>query len=241
MGTIGKHLRSNVVGYLALFIALGLGSASAAEHLIGTDDIENGAVTTSKIANEAVTNQKIAFGSVNTGRLAAGAVTSNKVKEIDDLFRAGQDSPTSCFADGGPELCTQTDVELPRSSRVLLAMTGNWYVSSFTALFSGDPDTNSARGNCSLTIDGADLAGTEVRVGERRVIAGATPSSSGLHHQSLARTALTPVLPTGNHTFGLRCNEISGDGDIDWTNMKVTALMVPGTGGSVFPAQAEAP
>lgn len=67
-----------VVGYVALFIALGTGGAWAAA-TIGPSDIQNNAIHTRHIQNNAVKTQKIAKGAINTSRLADSAVTGNKV------------------------------------------------------------------------------------------------------------------------------------------------------------------
>ena len=49
--------------------------------MIGTEDINNGSVTTDKIADGAITSEKIGDGEVNTQDLADGAVTSEKIKD----------------------------------------------------------------------------------------------------------------------------------------------------------------
>lgn len=49
--------------------------------MIGTEDINNGSVTTDKIADDAITSDKIGDGEVNTQDLADGAVTSEKIKD----------------------------------------------------------------------------------------------------------------------------------------------------------------
>jgi len=58
MTRIANHIRNNVVGYLALFVALG-GTSYAAVSLpagsVGTQQLRNGAVTGRKLANQAVT------------------------------------------------------------------------------------------------------------------------------------------------------------------------------------------
>lgn len=49
--------------------------------MIGTEDINNGSVTTDKIADGAITSDKIGDGEVQTQDLADGAVTSEKIKD----------------------------------------------------------------------------------------------------------------------------------------------------------------
>ena len=62
MTRVLNHVRNNVVGYVALFVALG-GSSYAAINLprgsVGTKQLRNGAVTSKKIANGAITPAKL--------------------------------------------------------------------------------------------------------------------------------------------------------------------------------------
>ena len=57
---IRRHLRGNVIAYLALFVALG-GSAIAlpGKKTVKGDDLANGAVKTRAIANGKVTESKL--------------------------------------------------------------------------------------------------------------------------------------------------------------------------------------
>jgi hypothetical protein len=68
-GRILRHLRSNAVAYVALFVALGgtgawaadkITSADIAKNAVRTRHIKKGAVTTPKIANGAVTRESLA-------------------------------------------------------------------------------------------------------------------------------------------------------------------------------------
>lgn len=55
-----RHVRSNLVGYLALAVSLSLAPAYASHLIVRTSDIKNRAVTTPKLANRAVTAKKLA-------------------------------------------------------------------------------------------------------------------------------------------------------------------------------------
>jgi hypothetical protein len=85
---IGRHLRGNVVGYVALFVALSgtavaipghnnVKSKNIATGAVKSKAIAKGAVKSSKLANSAVGNQAIAPGAISSTKLAAGAVVTN--------------------------------------------------------------------------------------------------------------------------------------------------------------------
>ncbi len=63
MTRIHNHIRSNLIAYLALFVALG-GTSYAAINLpagsVGTEQLSNGAVTAQKLANGSITPVKFA-------------------------------------------------------------------------------------------------------------------------------------------------------------------------------------
>jgi hypothetical protein len=97
-GRIRNHLRTNVVGYIALFLVLTGGTAYALDgsNTVFSDDIANGevktadigaaAVNTGRLANDSVTTTKIKDGEVHSSDLAPLAVTTG---------RLGNDSVTS--------------------------------------------------------------------------------------------------------------------------------------------------
>ncbi len=75
MQQIRKRLTyANVMSSIAVFLVLGGGAAYAAEK-IGSNELENGAVTTTKIQRSAVTRAKIKAKAINTAKIAKGAVT----------------------------------------------------------------------------------------------------------------------------------------------------------------------
>ena len=64
------HLRTNIIGYLALFVALS-GTAWAATK-IGSEDIKRKAVLSKHIKNKQVKTKDLANGAVTASKLAAG-------------------------------------------------------------------------------------------------------------------------------------------------------------------------
>lgn len=81
---ISRHLTyANVVSTLALFIALGIGSAYAANQLapksVGAKQLRPGAVTADKIRKNAVIAPKLKAAAVKQGKLAGGAVSTEKL------------------------------------------------------------------------------------------------------------------------------------------------------------------
>lgn len=74
---------ANMISTLALFVALGAGSAFAAGQLapksVGARQLRPGAVTAQKIRKAAVTPPKLKAGAVKSGKLATGAVSAPKL------------------------------------------------------------------------------------------------------------------------------------------------------------------
>jgi hypothetical protein len=82
-GPRAKLTYANVTSTLALFIALGMGSAYAANQLapksVGERQLRPGAVTADKIRKNAVTAPKLKAQAVKRGKIANGAVVAAKV------------------------------------------------------------------------------------------------------------------------------------------------------------------
>jgi hypothetical protein len=79
-----RHLRRNLVAYLALFVALG-GTSYAAIKLpknsVGEKQIKKNAVTGTKIKNGSVTASKIKNGSATSSKIGSNSITSPKVQD----------------------------------------------------------------------------------------------------------------------------------------------------------------
>jgi hypothetical protein len=82
---VSNHIRSNVVGYLALFFVLTMGTAYATHpggaNTIGSGDIINGEVRNDDLAANAVGSAKIADRSVKNADLSIGASSSNTIAD----------------------------------------------------------------------------------------------------------------------------------------------------------------
>src|SRR5262245_60064197 len=82
---VADHIRSNVVGYVALFFAL-TGGVAWATHpggadTISTADIQNGQVTNPDIGANAVASGKIQDQQVKNADLGLGASSSNTIAD----------------------------------------------------------------------------------------------------------------------------------------------------------------
>jgi hypothetical protein len=75
------HIRHNVIGYVALLVALTMTPVPAFAAKAVVSGIGNGSVTTAKLHTGAVTTAKLHHKAVTTSRLANGAVNSNKLRD----------------------------------------------------------------------------------------------------------------------------------------------------------------
>ncbi len=79
---VGEHLRSNVIGYLALFCALSLGTAYALDrNSVRSKHIKRAAVKTSDLGPGAVTAEKLAPDSVSGSNVVDDSLTGADVNE----------------------------------------------------------------------------------------------------------------------------------------------------------------
>jgi hypothetical protein len=80
LARVRDHVRHNVVGYIALFVALGGTGAYAADTVFSTD-IVDGEVKTPDLANVAVTNGKLAANSVGAGKVVDNSLGGADILE----------------------------------------------------------------------------------------------------------------------------------------------------------------
>jgi hypothetical protein len=107
------HLRSNIVGYVAVFIALSgtayaVDGSLAGQNTVGSADIINAEVTQNDLAVDAVGSAKIADQSVKNNDLGLGASSSNTIADggvqgvdVKDNSLTGTDIDESTLNVGG--------------------------------------------------------------------------------------------------------------------------------------------
>ena len=79
---IRNHVRSNIVGYVAVFLALtGTATALNGSNTVFSDDITDGEVKSADVATNAIRTTKIGPGQVRNADLGAGAVDGAKVAD----------------------------------------------------------------------------------------------------------------------------------------------------------------
>jgi hypothetical protein len=213
MGRIRRHLRSNVVGYIALFFALSTGSAVAlgGANTVFTDDIAND--------NQPPSGGNPAGGLVaadlRPGSVGSSEAANNSLTGVDlapsALTRGRTINKSSCdpadFVD-----CGTLEVTLTRPSRVLITATAGWYSRTSSGL-------GAASGECSLAVN-------SFRVQPARFLGETENVSAADRLHSLALTNMTSPgsLGVGSHTFGLVCREIEGDIVLEGINVSVVIL-----------------
>ena len=75
---VSEHIRSNIVGYVALFPALGgvaWAAESAPKNSVTSKSIDNGAVKTQDLGDDAVTGDKVAADSLTGAQIAESTLT----------------------------------------------------------------------------------------------------------------------------------------------------------------------
>jgi hypothetical protein len=82
--SLSNHIRSNVIGYIALFISLTIAPAWAAtltENSVKSKHIKDGQVKTQDLAEESIGQSQLGPGSVSTDELNNAGVTSDKIAD----------------------------------------------------------------------------------------------------------------------------------------------------------------
>jgi hypothetical protein len=215
-----EFLRNNVIGLVALFVALG-GTAIATQVNRTTKVVHVQAEASKKAKSkpgprgpqgpagpQGATGAQGASGLAGVGGRMSGA------------------PPTCGDDDQNGDDCATVTLNLQQAGRVLLVANANWRTTAFddpVGPGSTTDDANAIQGSCQLTADGAAIAHSYQNVVE--AAGGADEPWSfalGLAGAQVATSGVTGALPAGSHTFAFACTEI--DGDVDWSQGRISAV-----------------
>lgn len=211
---------ANVMSSIAVFLILGGATAFAAlgKNSVGPQQLKKNAVTAAKIKKDAVTAAKIKNGSLLSADFKAGQLPAGPKG---DTGAKGDVGPTFGRSDvGGCNPSSETfvscastgPINLPTSGRVLLIGSSSWDND-------GEPAPNS--GECQLSADGNVVGPEELDFGE------STTTHTIGRGGAIALNGVSGVLPAGNHTFTLECNEV--EADVFLTESAISAVLLGGS------------
>ncbi len=228
MGTrIGNHVRSNVVGYIAIFLFATSGTAIALDgsNTVFSDDIVDGQVRSLDIGNNQVRAADVKDESLTGADILNQSVTGLDIDYESANLVTGTGFAASCNDDGGTgSACVSTTVTMGAIGPITIHATGTWDTFKFDDLAganSGSDNPNLVQGKCNLRFDGIQV-GPVQELGEADVSGTGTPTHPAGSEGTVALTARTiPLGGSGTHTLDLFCRET--DGDIDFHNLAITA------------------
>jgi len=210
MKRLTTHLRTNLVGYVALFFAMSAGAyaAALAPNSVGSKHIRDGRVTDADLAADTVTGSKImesTLGEVPNatiaghggyGRQSGGAETGGSCNPEDDLW-------TTCAS-----------VALTPSAPARFLLTGRFSAT----VDSGDAEVGFAECRLGSSASGG-VPGSVLpfRVAENNNLS-----------ETVTLTAVTDVYQPGNYSFGIDCREPGGPGQhgasVDYARVTAVAI-----------------
>ncbi len=102
---MSQHVRSNIVGYVALFVALsGSAAALSGRNTVNSGDIKPKNVRLSDIAPNAVNSSKVVNGSLQAEDLASGTIPAGGTGPVGATGPSGATGPTGPLGTAGGDL-----------------------------------------------------------------------------------------------------------------------------------------
>jgi hypothetical protein len=252
-GRVGGYLRNNVLGLVAIFIALGAGAYAAGlpKNSVGTKQLKNNAVVSEKVEDGSLLGADFAAGQLPQGQQGAQGETGpagspdtsqqvlDKLEQVDGVG-SGLDADTVAGIAGG-ELGTAAryasgscsdDAHAPQASGGATCVTVPFTLPrSRPVLLIGNGFMESIQTD-DTTGAGAGSDDPGFTLGDCALWAddvrqGNVINGKFLHSGEdvpLSLLAVTQPLSAGSHTFQMRCSEL--DGDIDFSHLGVAAVML---------------
>jgi hypothetical protein len=193
---IRKHIRSNIIGYIALFFALSTGSAVAlsGSNTVFTDDIANDTFTSPTQGQGGLVAADLRPGSVGTSEATDNSLTGTDINEstlalggqLAGYFEAVSATGACNDDEEAGTVCASTGITLARSGQLSLNASGQWVthvLNDPTGPSAGTDDTTRVLGNCVLRVDGSSI-GAGASMGERS----STVSSAGSELKTCAHS-----------------------------------------------------
>lgn len=228
LGRLGRHVRSNVVGYLALFVAMS-GSADALQgkNTVFSDDIVNEQVKANDIGRNAISSVKIGDGQVSGRDIADSAIDGTKI--VDGTLTGSDLTSESGLGLASLEIAGLTGNDIIESTLTTVPsarLAGHGRSdqdvscdpeSSFFALCASVDLTLTSRGRVLIHGYGTGYAEPGSSDGEGRCLL-ATSATGNLPNEAevfadansggeFGLSTVTPVLEPGFHQFEVRCAE----------------------------------
>jgi hypothetical protein len=227
---------ANVVATLALFIAVGGGTAFAV--------VAANQVNSASIINGQVKNADLGANSVGSSKVGKNSLTSADINEgtlgrVPDSAKLGGRTAAALLTTGGQSsggscdptttnfvACGQVSVGSSVISDFLVVAGGSWYGGD-----QSDPqfgDGNSADGGSCVLVRGGGPPGTEVTVGgaERLGQLDNAHSAPGLA-DGFGLTAVAVNVPAGTTTFKVMCAESNKDFQVQDVGLTAVRLDRP--------------
>lgn len=244
MTRIRAHLRSNIVGYLALLVVMS-GSASALQghNTVFSDDIVDGQVKAADIKTGAVTSDKIRTGHVRNDDIADDAVTetnvaansiggenfaNNSITGADisgltgaDVNEASLDAVPVATVAGTGRSAQGTSCDPESESYVSCASVTVDLPAYGRVLMHGygtgytEVDSDSAEGYCALYTSATGGFGAVAKVQ-------ADDNSGG----EFGLTTITPPMGPGSVAFEVHCNQFQTIGAIQYEKVGLSVVQI---------------
>jgi hypothetical protein len=215
---VSRHIRANVVGYIALFVALsGTAVALPGKNTVDSGDIINGqvklqdvaagAVGTEEAVNESLTGADVADGSLSGAEFPNNALGGAKIDEsslgqVPSATVGGYGRSTNtngCNPSSETYVdCGFVSMVLPQTTRVLVIGSTRAY----------NPGSGTGFGFCRLVTSRGVLEGT---------------SMGAFGTRSASMTAVTPQYTAGQIDVGVECNEVGGE-NVAFGEVKISAV-----------------